>query len=258
MLIMDKLLDIMVRLRHPESGCPWDRAQTFKTIAPYTIEEAYEVADAIDRKNLIDLKDELGDLLLQVVYHARMAEEANAFDFSAVVETICDKMTRRHPHVFGNDTGLDPDLQTEAWEVLKRSARIENGDSGVLGGIPKMLPALTKAAKLGRRAALVGFDWPGLAGPRAKLDEELTELDEAISRGDRKAVSAEMGDALFSLVNVCRHLKLDPETCLRDANVRFIERFNRVEEKVGKADGDWQAFDSDRLESFWQEAKAET
>ena len=258
MVTIDKLLNIMARLRHPENGCPWDRAQTFKTIAPYTIEEAYEVADAIDRDNFTDLKDELGDLLLQVVYHARMAEEADAFDFSAVVETICDKMTRRHPHVFENDNVLDPDLQTDAWETLKRSERKQRGDSGVLGELPNMLPALTGASKLGRRAALVGFDWPELAGPRAKLEEELRELDDAIKMGDQEAISDEMGDVLFSLVNVCRHLELNPETCLRAANIRFTERFSRVEEKVVRAGGDWQAFDSDRLELFWQEAKTET
>lgn len=257
MKTIEKLLEIMARLRDPQNGCPWDCEQTFQTIAPYTIEEAYEVADAIARGDLVDLKDELGDLLLQVVYHARMAEEANAFDFDGVVDAICDKMTRRHPHVFGDATALGGDHQTDAWETLKRAEREGKSDSGALAGLPIALPALTRAEKIGRRAALVGFDWPELAGPRAKVDEELRELDDAIATDDEEAISAEMGDALFALVNVCRHLKLDPETCLRGANARFTERFGRVEEKVGAAGGDWRVFDADRLESFWQEAKTE-
>ena len=215
------------------------------------------MADAIARGDLSDLKDELGDLLLQVVYHARMAEEAEAFDFDAVVVAICDKMTRRHPHVFGAATVVGSAAQTEAWETLKEVERGAKSDSGTLAGIPTALPALTRAAKLGRRAGRVGFDWPELAGPRAKVDEELGELDEAIALADEEAINAEMGDALFALVNVCRHLSLDPEACLRGANARFSERFGRVEEKVDAAGGDWHAFDLDRLETLWEEAKTE-
>lgn len=253
---IDNLLDIMVRLRDPDDGCPWDREQTFATIAPYTIEEAYEVADAIAREDLADLKDELGDLLLQVVYHARIAQESGAFDFAAVVAAICDKMTRRHPHVFGDEKVHSAAAQTLAWEALK-DAESSDQNGSVLDGLPKALPALTRATKLGHRAARVGFDWRELAGPRAKVDEELRELDEAVAGGSEDAIQAEMGDVLFALANVCRHLQLDPETCLRGANVRFEARFRRVEEKVGAAGGDWQAFDIDALEEFWQEAKSE-
>ncbi len=257
MSTIDNLLEIMVRLRDPDTGCPWDREQTFESIAPYTIEEAYEVADAIARGDLKDLKDELGDLLLQVVYHAHIAQEAGAFDFAAVVAAICDKMTRRHPHVFGDEQVHSAEAQTLAWEALKDAETNDGSRVGVLDGLPKALPALTRATKLGRRAARVGFDWPEFAGPRAKVDEELRELDEAVAAAGEDAIQAEMGDVLFALANVCRHLKLDPEACLRGANVRFEERFRRVEEKVGAAGGDWQAFDIDALEAFWQEAKSE-
>jgi tetrapyrrole methylase family protein/MazG family protein/ATP diphosphatase len=257
MSYLEKLLDIMVRLRDPQNGCPWDRDQTFETIAPYTIEEGYEVADAIARGNMPELKEELGDLLFQVVYHSRMAEEAGAFDFEAVVAAICDKMTRRHPHVFGDETVTTGDAQTQAWEAFKEAERVDKKRSGVLDDVPITLPALTRAAKLGRRASRVGFDWPDVTGARAKIDEELHELDEAVAADSKADISAEMGDALFAMVNVCRHLKLDPEACLRGANQRFSNRFGRVEEKVDAAGGDWQAFDIDQLESFWEEAKAE-
>jgi tetrapyrrole methylase family protein/MazG family protein/ATP diphosphatase len=254
---IEKLLDIMVRLRDPHQGCPWDVEQTFASIAPYTIEEAYEVADAIARNDLENLKDELGDLLLQVVYHARIAEESGAFDFAAVVAAISDKMTRRHPHVFGAERIESAEAQILAWDALKDAEAVGQGRASVLDGLPVALPALSRATKLGRRAGRVGFDWRNLSGPRAKVDEELQELDEAIAQGSEDAISAEMGDVLFALANVCRHLKLDPETCLRGANLRFEERFRRVEEKVGAAGGDWQACGSDGLEEFWQEAKSE-
>ncbi len=257
MTTINNILEIMVRLRDPDTGCPWDREQTFSTIAPYTIEEAYEVADAVARGDLADLKDELGDLLLQVVYHARMAEESGAFNFGDVVGAICDKMTRRHPHVFADEDVESAEAQTLAWDALKDAESAEDSPGSVLDGVTLALPALTRATKLGRRAARVGFDWPEVAGPRAKLDEELLELDEAISSASDDAISAEMGDVLFALANVCRHLKLDPEDCLRGANRRFEQRFRRVEEKVTAAGGDWQAFDLERLESFWQDAKRE-
>ena len=254
---IDNLLEIMVRLRDPHDGCPWDREQTFASIAPYTIEEAYEVADAIARNDLKGLKDELGDLLLQVVYHARIAQESGAFDFAAVVAAICDKMTRRHPHVFGDAQVHSAADQTVAWEALKDAESADDARASVLDGLPKALPALTRATKLGHRAARVGFDWHELAGPRAKVDEELEELDEAIAAAGEDAIKAEMGDVLFALANVCRHLQLDPEACLRGANRRFEERFRCVEEKVSAAGGDWQAFDTQALEAFWQAAKRE-
>ncbi len=254
---IEKLLEIMVRLRDPHQGCPWDVEQTFASIAPYTIEEAYEVADAIARNDLENLKDELGDLLLQVVYHARIAEESGAFDFAAVVATISDKMTRRHPHVFGAERIDSAEAQRLAWDVLKDAETADQERASVLDGLPVALPALSRAMKLGRRAERVGFDWPDLSGPRAKVDEELQELDEAVAQGSEDAISAEMGDVLFALANVCRHLKLDPESCLRGANLRFDERFRRVEKKVGAAGGDWRAFGTDGLEVLWQDAKSE-
>ena len=254
---IENLLEIMVRLRDPHQGCPWDVEQTFASIAPYTIEEAYEVADAIARNDLENLKDELGDLLLQVVYHARIAEESGAFDFAAVVAAISDKMTRRHPHVFGAERIDSAEAQTLAWDRLKDAETADQERASVLDGLPVALPALSRAMKLGRRAGRVGFDWPDLSGPRAKVDEELQELDEAVAQGSEDAISAEMGDVLFALANVCRHLQLDPESCLRGANLRFEERFRRVETKVGAAGGDWQGFGTDSLEVLWQEAKSE-
>ncbi len=257
MSTIENLLDIMVRLRDPHHGCPWDREQTFASIAPYTLEEAYEVADAIARNDLQDLKHELGDLLLQVVYHARIAQESGAFDFAAVVAAICDKMTRRHPHVFGDAQLHSAAEQTVAWEAIKDAEHAAESRASVLDGLPKALPALTLATKLGQRAARVGFDWHELAGPRAKVDEELQELDEAVAAAGDDAIHAEMGDVLFALANVCRHLQLDPEACLRGANLRFEQRFRRVEEKISVAGGDWQAFDTAALETLWQEAKSD-
>ena len=246
----------MAALRNPDGGCPWDLEQTFETIAPYTIEEAYEVADAIERSAYDELRDELGDLLLQVVYHARLAEEAGEFDFAAVVDGICDKMIRRHPHVFGEDTVAGSRAQTEAWEALKQQERGAGaGDDRVLGGIPAGLPGLTRAVKLTRRAARVGFDWPSLAGVRAKVGEELSELDDAIAAEDADASAMEMGDLLLAVANLCRHLELDPESCLRQANLRFEGRFAYVEDRVREAGGDWDAFDLDALDRFWVAAK---
>ncbi len=255
---IEKLLEVMAALRDPEGGCPWDLQQDFASIAPYTIEEAYEVADAIERQDYDGLLDELGDLLLQVVYHARMAEEAGRFAFPDVVAAICAKMIRRHPHVFGSAQVDDARAQTAAWEAMKADERRDShGSGGLLEHIPKALPALTRAHKLGRRASRVGFDWPQPAGARAKVAEELAELDEAVAQGDRTAVAAEMGDTLFSLVNLCRHLELDPEDCLRSANARFAHRFERVERAVeAQADGDWGTLDLAELEALWQQAKS--
>ena len=253
---VERLLEIMAALRNPDGGCPWDLEQTFETIAPYTIEEAYEVADAIERKALDELRDELGDLLLQVVYHARLAAEAGAFDFADVVDGICDKMVRRHPHVFADETVEGSREQSEAWETLKRQEQdAGSGNDRVLDGVPVGLPGLTRAVKLTRRAARVGFDWPSLAGVRAKVGEELSELDDAVADGDGEASAREMGDLLLAVANLCRHLDLDPESCARQANLRFERRFAQVEDRVREAGGDWEAFDLDALDRFWVAAK---
>lgn len=239
-----KLLVVMARLRDPANGCPWDREQTFATIAPYTIEEAYEVADAIARNDAIDLRDELGDLLFQVVFHARMAQERGWFDFNDVAASIHDKLIRRHPHVFGDAVFENASEQTSNWEEHKAreraAAAARRGDaaSSVLGDVPQALPALMRAAKLGKRAARIGFDWPDAGGVRAKLDEELAELDAETARHTRGAPSAteadpkvaeELGDALFTLVNLGRHLQVDAEEALRAANRKFETRFRHME-----------------------------
>ena len=252
-----ELLSIMARLRDRERGCPWDLEQTFATIAPYTIEEAYEVADAIERGDLGELKDELGDLLFQVVFHARMAEEAGAFAFGDVVGAICDKMRRRHPHVFGGQAVADSAEQTKRWEAIKREERTSAAaGAGVLDDVPVALPALTRAMKLGKRAATVGFDWPDVAPVRAKVDEELAELDAAVAGGDRAEIAAELGDLLFSIANLSRHLELDPEACLRSASERFTRRFRAVEAAVTASGRPWESYDTAALDALWRRAKA--
>src|SRR4051794_4954713 len=242
---LSALVEIMRRLRDADTGCEWDRVQTFETIAPYTIEEAYEVADAIARGDMDDLKDELGDLQLQIVYHARMAEEIGAFAIDDVIAAICAKMIRRHPHIFGDEE------RSPGWEVLKAAERHGNEDKSALAGVAVALPALRRAEKLQRRAARVGFDWPDISGPRAKILEELNELDAAESAEEREA---ELGDLLFSVVNYARHLDIDPETALREASRRFERRFRRVEEI---ADKPWKDMNIDELEALWQRAKKE-
>ncbi|HYG48925.1 MAG TPA: nucleoside triphosphate pyrophosphohydrolase [Allosphingosinicella sp.] len=238
------LVEIMRRLRDPADGCEWDRAQSFETIAPYTIEEAYEVADAIARRDLDSLKDELGDLQLQVVYHARMAEEIGAFGLDDVIASVCAKMIRRHPHIFGEEP-VSP-----GWEALKAAERHDSDDKSALAGVALALPALKRAEKLQRRAARIGFDWPDAAGPRAKIDEELDEIDAAETLEER---SAELGDLLFSVVNYARHLDVDPETALREASARFEQRFRKVEEI---ADKPLKEMDIEALEALWQRAKS--
>jgi ATP diphosphatase len=252
---LTRLLDIMARLRDRAAGCPWDLEQTFATIAPYTIEEAYEVADAIERGDLAELKDELGDLLFQVVFHARMAEEIGAFDFAAVAEAICSKMLRRHPHVFADQRVADSVEQTKRWDEIKRTERAAAPPAGLLADVPVALPALTRAVKLGKRAATVRFDWPDVAGVRAKVDEEIGELDAAIASGDRAAMEAEMGDVLFSVANWCRRLGLEPESCLRGANARFARRFGAVEAAVAASGQGWDAHDAEALDALWRLAK---
>jgi MazG family protein len=255
---IDALLAIMARLRDPERGCPWDVEQTFATIAPYTLEEAYEVADAIERRDLGDLKDELGDLLLQVVFHSQMAAEARAFSFADVVEAICTKMVRRHPHVFGDAKVENAEAQTEAWEDHKRRERAARGADGrsLLDDVPLALPSLVRALKIQKRAATVGFDWRERAPIMEKLHEELGELDEAIAAGAPVAkLTDELGDILFVCVNIARHLGVDPETALRGTNAKFQRRFAHME-AVFAAKG--RALDGASLEeqeAAWQDAK---
>jgi MazG family protein len=255
-----RLIEIMAALRDPAGGCPWDLKQTFTTIAPYTIEEAYEVADAIARGDLDDLKDELGDLLLQVVYHARMAEERQAFAFADVVEAITTKMIRRHPHVFGSEderaTGAAPGF----WERAKAAEKAASPDAGLLDGVPVGLPALTRAIKLQNKAAKVGFDWPSLTPVLAKLKEELAELEEAIASNPREsagqhAIEEEFGDLLFVIANVARHLKIDPESALRAANEKFIRRFRYIEAQLGEQGRGPTQSNLAEMDALWDAAK---
>lgn len=254
---IEKLLQIMRRLRDPRSGCPWDLEQTFATIAPYTIEEAYEVADAIARSDDAALRDELGDLLFQVVFHARMAEEAGAFTFADVVAAICHKMERRHPHVFGEEHVASAAAQTRAWEEHKARERSAADARGALDDVPLALPALMRAAKLGRRAARVGFDWPDVSGARAKISEELAELDaELAAQGTLQRQEHEIGDLLFAVVNLARHLDLDAEAALRASNVRFADRFRSMERKAAERGQSLRDLDAGVLDRLWEEAKA--
>jgi MazG family protein len=256
-MAIDRLLAIMARLRDPGRGCPWDLQQDFRSIAPHTLEEAYEVADAIERSDLPSLRDELGDLLFQVVFHAQLAGEQGAFAFDDVVDSICDKLTRRHPHVFGDSVVTDAADQTRKWEATKRQERAAAGNDGALADIPLALPALTRARKLGARAGDAGFDWPDAAGPRAKIDEELAELDHALAAGDSARREAEFGDLLFSIVNYARHLEVDPETALRHANERFARRYRHLERALGRLGQPADTAAPDLLDRLWAAAKAE-
>ena len=257
---IEALLALMTRLRDRETGCPWDAVQTFATIAPYTIEEAYEVADAIARNDLPGLEEELGDLLLQVVFHAEMARESGAFDFDSVARGITDKMYRRHPHVFGDAT-KDGDLRP-AWEAMKERERrnktgAEAGRSSALDGVALALPALMRARKLQERAARVGFDWPDMASTLAKVDEELDELKSAIGDGSgRMELVEEIGDLLFACVNVARRLGIDPEDALRGCNDKFIRRFNHVEDGLAKAGKAPEDSTLEEMDTLWEDAKA--
>ncbi len=253
---LQRLLQIMARLRDPEGGCPWDVEQTFATIAPYTIEEAYEVADAIERGDLDDLKEELGDLLLQVVYHARMAEEAGAFDFAAVAAAVADKMVRRHPHVFGEDEVRDAAAQTVRWEAIKAQERAaKGGPASALSGVPMGLPALTRAAKLTRRAARVGFDWPDTAQVIAKLHEEIGELEAEIQAGDLDKAREELGDMLFVCANLARKLDVEPEDALRATNAKFLRRFAYIEARLALDDRTPDQASLEEMDALWDEAK---
>jgi ATP diphosphatase len=238
---LERLVAIMRRLRDPQRGCDWDLQQTFATIAPYTIEEAYEVADAIDRGDMDALEDELGDLQLQVVFHARMAEELGHFTLDDVIGRICDKLERRHPHIFGDAA------ETPGWDAIKAAERRDREHESTLDGVAAALPALDRAAKLQKRAARTGFDWPDSSGARAKIDEELEELDR---ESDRHRQKDELGDLLFAVVNLARHLKIDPEEALRQASLKFERRFRQIERTPG-----FEQMSLDEKEELWRSAK---
>jgi MazG family protein len=249
------VLDVMARLRDPERGCPWDLEQSFATIAPYTIEEAYEVADAIAGGDTSALKEELGDLLFQVAFHARMAEEEGAFDFADVAEALAAKMVARHPHVFGDGEERSAEAQTQAWETLKAEERARKRPHGsLLDDVPMALPALMRAEKLTKRAARINFDWPTADEVLLKLDEELAELSEARENDDHEALTEEMGDILFVLANLARKLKVDPEEALRRANAKFTRRFQYIERRLTEQ-GRPGPQPLDDLEALWVEAK---
>ncbi len=257
---MQKLIEIMERLRDPVSGCPWDREQTFASIACHTIEEAYEVADAIQRNAMDDLRDELGDLLFQVVFYTQMAREQSMFDFSDVVESICSKMLRRHPHVFADEKIDTVYQQSQAWERHKADERNRKRDIGEpvgqLDGVTLALPALVRSTKLQKRAAEAGFDWPDIAGPLEKIEEELDEVKAEISpAGGSDRLEAEIGDLLFSCVNLARHAKVDAETALRRANQTFETRYRAMEAMLRKSGQRMEDLELDELEALWQRAK---
>jgi len=250
------LLAIMRRLRDPDGGCPWDLEQTFATIAPYTIEEAYEVAGAIEEENWPALKDELGDFLFQVVFHAQMAEERGLFDFDDVVSAIVEKMIRRHPHVFAKNVAIDSaEAQTIAWEEHKKKERAEKA-LGLLDDVPRALPALLRAVKLQKRAASIGFDWDSAPKVLEKLTEEAQEIVEAQAAGaDPTKLQEELGDLLFVVANLARHLKIDPETALRAANAKFVRRFSHIEKTLTARGVKLGDATLDEMEALWQDAK---
>lgn len=259
----DRLIEVMARLRHPTEGCPWDIEQDFDSIAPYTIEEAYEVADAIRQGDRGALREELGDLLLQVAYHARMAEEEGSFAYEDVAQGIADKMIRRHPHVFGDATVADADAQTANWEAQKAAERAQRADKdgpppSALDGVPVGMPALTRAEKLTKRAARVGFDWPHVDQVFDKMAEEIGELQHEIGEDAARArLEDELGDLLFCMANLARHLKLDPEHALRAANAKFERRFRAVETSFSDEGGEISQATLDEMEERWQQVKTE-
>ncbi|WP_212525660.1 nucleoside triphosphate pyrophosphohydrolase [Actibacterium sp. MT2.3-13A] len=253
---LPRLLEIMRRLRDPETGCPWDIEQDFATIAPYTIEEAYEVADAIARGAWEELEGELGDLLLQVVYHAQMGAEAGLFDFDSVARAVSDKMVARHPHVFGDESrDKSAEQQTADWERIKAAERADKAAHGVLDDVAIGLPALTRAVKLQKRAARVGFDWPTTHEVVEKIVEEARELEEARAELSHEEVTEEFGDLLFVIANLARHLKIDPEEALRAANTKFTRRFNVIEEELAKRGKRPEESDLDEMDALWNLAK---
>ena len=255
---IDQLLTIMARLRDPDGGCPWDLKQTFSTVAPYTIEEAYEVADAIDRDDLADIREELGDLLFQVVFHARMAEELGAFSFGDVVETVSEKLTRRHPHVFGRAGQVDEAEVNRRWEEEKAAERQRKhgkADASALSGVTRGLPPLLRAEKLQRKAARVGFDWPDCQPVLAKIREELVEVEEALDHSDQNHIEEEIGDVLFAVVNLARHCRVDADTALRRTNEKFTRRFQAIEQTVKASGRTMEAVSLEEMEEIWQAVK---
>ena len=264
---ISRLIEIMEALRQPETGCPWDIVQTFETIKPYTIEEAYEVADAIERNDMGDLCDELGDLLLQVVFHARMAEEQGDFAFGDVVEAVTKKMIRRHPHVFARSDADTPEAVKLQWDAIKKAEKAgrrarrakqgvpEDPDAGYLGSVQRSFPALVEALKLQERAAKVGFDWSEPEPILDKIEEEIAELREALRDGNQKAVADELGDLIFALVNIGRHTGIQPEEALRGTNTKFRRRFKHIEKALESNDETLEQATLDRMEMLWQDAK---
>jgi nucleoside triphosphate diphosphatase len=263
---IQRLIEVMAALRNPQDGCPWDKEQTFSSIAPYTIEEAYEVADAISRDDMDDLRDELGDLLLQVAYHARIAEEADAFDFGDVVHSITDKMIRRHPHVFGDAEARKRGMTDRLWDEVKaqeKAAKVARRQAegiaepamGLLDDVPRTLPSLMEAWKLQRRASGLGFDWPDRAPVLGKLKEETSEFEAEMAGGDADRLSDEIGDLLFTVVNLARHVGVDPDAALSGTNRKFRRRFDHMEAGA-RADGGLSGKSTAELETLWQAAKA--
>ncbi len=253
-----RLLEIMAQLRHPETGCSWDLKQDFSSLIPYTIEEAYEVADAIERNDLDDLKSELGDLLLQVVFHSRIADELGIFDFEQVSEAVCQKLVRRHPHVFAGKEFANDEQRKLAWEAAKaeeRKAKSEVEDNSILDGIAKNLPALIQCEKLLYRAASHGFDWPEALPVFDKVQEELDEVKEAWESGDQTHIQEEIGDLLLVVVNLARHLTVNPETALKESNKKFTQRFQYIERRVLDSDKQLSECSLDELDAYWDEAK---
>lgn len=261
MISIGRLREIMRQLRDPERGCPWDLQQNFRTIAPYTIEEAYEVAEAIEQDDLVQLKDELGDLLFQVVFHAQMAEELGAFDLDAVAEAVVEKLVRRHPHVFGDAEISDADTQTRSWEAIKAEERQQKAGAepvSALAGVGIGLPGLTRAVKLQRRAARVGFDWGEVGPVFDKLDEEIRELRHELEEGaDPERIEGELGDLLFVVANLARHLKIDPEAALRRTNAKFERRFRYIEAELAKQNRLPSEATLAEMDALWEAAKRE-
>ena len=254
---VDRLKEIMVRLRDPDGGCPWDVEQTFQTIAPYTIEEAYEVADAIQRNDMDELRVELGDLLFQVVFHSRMAEEAGHFKLEDVAEAMADKLVRRHPHVFGDEAAkATGSAQKARWEDIKAAERVAKRQTGVLDDVPVGLPALTRAAKLTKRAGRVGFDWPSTDEVFDKMVEEVEELRAELKAGDREKAKEELGDLLFVMANLARKLEIEPEDALRGANAKFVRRFEYIEAELKKDGRTPEQSDLAEMDALWDAAKA--
>ena len=253
---MPRLLEIMRALRDPESGCPWDIEQNFKTIAPYTVEEAYEVADAIERENWEDLKNELGDLLLQTVYHTQMAEEEELFSFNDVLNQISEKMIQRHPHVFGNENrNKTASQQVNDWESIKAEERAKKNQTGILDDVALNLPALVRSLKLQKRAARVGFDWPNILQVLEKIEEETKELVEAKELESQEKINEEFGDLMFSIVNLGRHLGVDSEEALKQTNRKFTNRFKFVEDSILSQGGEIKNTTLEEMETLWQQAK---